>query len=212
MLSSPSLAEQVFVEVRDRIIRGDLDRGSAIRQDALAAELGVSKIPVREALVRLQSEGLLVLSRNRGFTVRRLPLSEAVEVFELRIKLEPEAAALGARFATGEEQARAASILAELDAAMKQGTTRVPELNRAFHRALIAPCARPLTLEFLERLLTRFCLQVGQVPRFDLARREHGELLAAWRGRDEEKVRHLTAAHLRATLDKLVMDRSGNSA
>jgi DNA-binding GntR family transcriptional regulator len=210
MLSSPSLAEQVFVEVRDRIIRGDLDRGSAIRQDALAAELGVSKIPVREALVRLQSEGLLILSRNRGFTVRRLPLSEAVEVFELRIKLEPEAAALGARNATDEEQARAASILAELDEAMDRGSTRIPELNRAFHRALIAPCARPLTLEFLERLLTRFCLQVGPVPRFDLARREHGDLLAAWRGRDEETVGRFTEAHLRATLDKLVLDRKSS--
>src|SRR3954447_15717535 len=106
MLSSLSLAEQVFAEVRDRIIRGDLDRGSAIRQDALAAELGVSKIPVREALVRLQSEGLLVLNRNRGFTVRQLPLSEAVEVFELRIKLEPEAVALGARHATASDRRR----------------------------------------------------------------------------------------------------------
>jgi DNA-binding GntR family transcriptional regulator len=95
---------------------------------------------------------------------------------------------------------------------MERASGRVPELNRAFHRALIAPCGRPLTLEFLERLLTRFCLQVGPVPRFDLAKSEHRQLLTAWSARDETEVARLTETHLRATLDKLVLDRKQDLA
>lgn len=207
MLDTPSLSERVFSEVRDRIIRGAFPGEGVIRQDALAAELGVSKIPVREALARLQMEGLLSLSPNRGFTIRRLSLAEAQEVFELRIKLEPEATALGARNATAADHARAARLLKALDAAMDNGSDRVSELNRAFHRALIEPCARPVTLEVLERLLTQFCLQVGVVLRFGDAKREHAALLRAWQARDEQQVADMTDAHLRATLKQLLLDR-----
>jgi DNA-binding GntR family transcriptional regulator len=209
MRAAASLSEQVFTEVRERIVRGHFLRGSAIRQDALAAELGVSKIPVREALVRLQTEGLLVLSPNRGFTVRQLSLDEAEEVFQLRIRLEPEAAALGARHATAADHRHGRSLLASLDAAMDAGDhPRVSEFNRAFHRALIKPCGRPITLEFLERLLNQFCLQVGTVSRFDEAKREHKGLLAAWSGRDEAAVIQITRGHLEYTLEQLRLDKA----
>ncbi len=69
-----SMTSQLIVRFRDRILSGAYAPGSALRQDSLAAEFGTSKIPVREALVQLQSEGLVDIFPNRGFQVR--PLAE----------------------------------------------------------------------------------------------------------------------------------------
>ena len=88
-----TLSEQIFAIVRERIISGALPRDHPIRQDALATELGVSKIPLREALARLEQEGLLTSQANRGFFVRPMSATEAEEIYELRLALEPEAAA-----------------------------------------------------------------------------------------------------------------------
>ena len=79
--------------VRDFILSGVIPSEEPIRQDALAAELRVSKIPLREALARLEQDGLVVSHPNRGFFVRPMSPEEAEEVYALRIKLEPDAAA-----------------------------------------------------------------------------------------------------------------------
>ncbi|HEX8216651.1 MAG TPA: GntR family transcriptional regulator, partial [Allosphingosinicella sp.] len=70
-------------QVRDRILSGAVGEGRPVRQDALAAELGISKIPLREALARLEQEGLVRAEANRGFFVRALSAGEAEEVYAL---------------------------------------------------------------------------------------------------------------------------------
>ena len=89
----------VLDRIRDRILSGAVAAGQPVRQDALAAELGVSKIPLREALARLEQEGLVRAEANRGFFVRPLSAAEAEEVYALRLMLEPDAAGAGARAA-----------------------------------------------------------------------------------------------------------------
>lgn len=79
--------------MRERILSAQLPPLQPIRQDALAAELGISKIPLREALTRLEQQGLLRSAPNRGFFVPALDAQEAEEIFELRLQLEPAAAA-----------------------------------------------------------------------------------------------------------------------
>src|SRR3546814_8314293 len=74
-----TLSERVFDIVREQIVVGELATDMPIRQDALAAELGVSKIPVREALARLEQEGLLISHPNRGYLVRPMSAAEADE-------------------------------------------------------------------------------------------------------------------------------------
>ncbi len=109
-----SMTSQLIVRFRDRILSGAYAPGSALRQDSLAAEFGISKIPVREALVQLQSEGLVDIFPNRGFQVRPLASTELDEVFRLRLQIEPIAVARGAKLALarrscrGERGARAA--------------------------------------------------------------------------------------------------------
>ena len=202
-----TLAEQVFEIVRERIVKGDLAGDEPIRQDALAGELGVSKIPVREALGRLEQEGLLVSHPHRGYVVQSMSGAQADEIFALRLSIEPRAAAAAARIASEAERERAASALAALETAARRDLTGVAVGNRDFHTSLVRPGGRLLTTQLGERLailaeryVVAHLLPTGRDAR---AQREHREILAAWLARDEPGVETLLAHHLRATLEDL---------
>jgi DNA-binding GntR family transcriptional regulator len=202
-----NLSDQIFDVVRDRIVAGSVPMTGAIRQDALAIELGVSKIPLREALARLEREGLIFSQPNRGFFVCPLSADEADEVFKLRLKIEPEAAELGAKLATTVDREAARLALAAVGEAMRANASDVGRLNRAFHLALVRPGRQPLTLQMVERLhviaeryVRKHLEPTGRDAR---ATREHDALLAAWLAGDSERVRELTHEHIAATLADL---------
>src|SRR5215216_4305615 len=83
-----TIASMTIKALRDRILRGDYPEGEPLRQDAIADELGVSRIPVREALRQLEAEGLVVFNPHRGAIVSSLSLDEIDEVFALRGDIE----------------------------------------------------------------------------------------------------------------------------
>src|SRR3954462_13104423 len=83
-----TIASMTVEALRERILRGDYPEGEPLRQDALADELGVSRIPVREALRQLEAEGLVTFNPHRGAVVSSLSLDEIVELFELRADIE----------------------------------------------------------------------------------------------------------------------------
>jgi len=203
-----TLSEQIFSLVRDRIISGSLPVDVAIRQDALAAELGVSKIPLREALVRLEQEGLLTSHANRGFFVRPMTASEAEEVYALRLKIEPEAVAEAAKVATPQDHKAARDALEALDrAAAEDDKTEVGKLNRAFHLALVRPIGRQVTLQILERLNIigeRYVSKhLEPAGRDDRAHQEHSTLLSLWTAGKAEEVAALMHSHIGDTLSDL---------
>ncbi len=193
--------------VRERILSGAVPPGGPVRQDALAAELGVSKIPLREAMVRLEQEGLLRSQTNRGYFIPPLDPGEAREVYALRLKLEPDSASLAARRATEPDRRGARAALEALEAAMK-ARNGVGELNRAFHLALVRPAGEPLTFAILERLhiLSERYVRKHLEPfgRGARANAEHRELLEAWVEGEADRVADLTRAHLLETLDDLL--------
>jgi DNA-binding GntR family transcriptional regulator len=203
-----SLSDLTYELVRKRILAGDLAPGAPLRQDAIADELGVSKIPLREALGRLEQDGLLSSNRNRGYAVRPLSAEEAAEVFELRLKIEPAAAAAGARAASEAQRAAATAALAALEEAQAHGDLgEHMAMNRVFHMALIRPCGS-VTYQLLERLhiLAERYVRVHLEPtgREARARREHRALLKAWAAADGARVETLVAEHIRATRDDLL--------
>ena len=201
------MADPIYDDVRSRIVSGRLPAGRPVRQDSLAAELGVSKIPLREALARLERDGLVVAHPRRGFEVRPLLKDEAEEIFELRLKIEPAAAALGARNATPADRAFAKQALEALDAATAAGAEGTADLNRAFHMALVRPAARPLTAELIERLhiLAERYVRAHLTPqgRPARARREHAELWESWSANRPHSVETQIRAHIAAALDDL---------
>src|SRR5690348_2420010 len=83
-----TIASMTITALRERILRGDYPDGEPLRQDAIADELGVSRIPVREALRQLEAEGLVTFSPHRGAVVSTLSLEEIEELFELRADVE----------------------------------------------------------------------------------------------------------------------------
>ena len=196
--------DQVFAEARERILSGRLPADTPIRQDALALELGVSKIPLREALARLESDGLVVSHPNRGFIVRPLSRADAEDVFDLRLRIEPNACVLGALGADETAHNTARSAFAALDAALRNGLADVGRRNREFHLALVRPSDRGVTIETVDRLLAlseRYVrVHLGEHRRLDRASHEHETLLQAWLDRRTDTVRREARVHIQATL------------
>jgi len=203
-----SMTSQLIARFRDRILSGVYAPGSALRQDSLAAEFGTSKIPVREALVQLQSEGLVDIFPNRGFQVRPLDSAELDEVFRLRLQIEPSAVARGARLATPADHAAARAALAQLNESSAEGELNSSgQLNRAFHVLLIVPRLQPVAAEILSRLhtLAQRYVQAHLRPqgRAKRASREHAALLRTWSAGRSQDARALMHAHIKSTCDDL---------
>ncbi|WP_336965621.1 GntR family transcriptional regulator [Sphingobium aquiterrae] len=202
-----TLSDQLVNLVRDRILSGKVAPNGPIRQDALANELGISKIPLREALARLEEEGLVQSQANRGFFVRQLSTAEAEEVYALRLKLEPDAVVLAAEHATPADHQVATDMLATLYQVTDEGGEGVGAFNRAFHLALLKPSGQAITVNILERLhvLSERYVRKHLEPlgRDERANEEHRRILDAWLAKDLDTLRALVVAHIQQTLDDL---------
>lgn len=202
-----TLPERLFDIVRERIVTGALPTDTPIRQDALAAELGVSKIPVREALARLEQEGLLASHANRGYVVPPMSAQQVEEIYDLRLAVEPAAAARAATAATDAERQMARDAFAALDEAASHDLAAVAMRNRQFHIALVRPGGRALTTQLVERLAIlaeRYTVaHLQPAGRESRAHLEHAGLLAAWLAGNSPEVERLLAAHIRGTGDDL---------
>lgn len=211
-----TLSERVFEVVRERIVSGQLPVDAPIRQDALAAELGVSKIPLREALARLEQEGLLSSQANRGYFVRPMSAEEVDEIYALRLAVEPAAAAYAA--VRADDAARDAAVRAfeALDNAAHSDLPDVAVRNREFHVALVRPGGRLLTTQLVERLAViaeRYVVaHLAPAGRESRAHKEHRMLLDAFLAGEGETLETLLRQHIRATLDDLKEQFAGLAA
>ena len=135
-----TMSGQLTSRIREKILTGAYPPGSPLLQDVIAAEFGVSKIPVREALVQLRAEGLVDVFAHRGFQVRPLSAMEVDEVFRLRLQIEPGAVAEGTRRALASDSEAARLAFTNLNDALLSGELYDSgDLNRTFHLALIVP-------------------------------------------------------------------------
>jgi DNA-binding GntR family transcriptional regulator len=208
-----TLSDQVFEIVREQIVTGKLPDDTPIRQDALANELGVSKIPLREALARLEQDGLLTSQANRGYVVRPMSITELEDIYDLRLKIEPGAAAYASTVSTEEDRVEATQAFERLDQAAATNLGEVAIRNREFHTALVRPGRRHLTTQLVERLTIfaeRYVVAHLQPAGRDArAHREHHDLLDAWLARDSRKVKSLLAQHIGATAADLRAELTG---
>lgn len=202
-----TLSEQAYEILRERILSNDMAPSKPIRQDALSKGLGVSKIPLREALTRLEHDGLLISHPNRGFLVRPLTIDEAEDVFHLRMTVEPEAAADACKVATDEERAYAEQVFVKLRALSDECSPDAVSINRQFHLALTAPAKRSVTQNVLLKLhllSERYVRKHLEPPnREESAFHEHQLIFDAWMARDAKLVKKLIKDHTKGTLDDL---------
>src|SRR5690349_583332 len=130
-----SLADDVADRLRDAIFHGRFKPGEPLREEQLAVMLDVSRGPVREALVQLEREGLVIVRRHRGATVARLSRGDLEEVYSLRLALERLAVQRAARYATEQDFAALEAVLADFDIALSHGPSEkeVAKLDVHFH-------------------------------------------------------------------------------
>jgi DNA-binding GntR family transcriptional regulator len=142
-------AETVYGEIRRRILSGALPPAAPINQDALAPELGVSVTPIREAVRRLEAEGLVQFQAHKTVIVAPLSRHELSELYDLRLQLDPYAASLAASNANDNELDEI-SLLAR--APVSDDPLEQLALNRAFHRSIYCRSGNHLLTEILDRL------------------------------------------------------------
>ncbi|QIB33949.1 GntR family transcriptional regulator [Ancylobacter pratisalsi] len=143
-----SLTDQIVTELRRQIISGQLAEGAPLRQEKLAAELGVSRVPLREAIRQLEAEGLVVSELHKGTVVSSLSLQEIEELFEIRARLETWLFEVAIPNMTEADFALAESITEE---AMARGDVESwGELNWRFHEALYRPSGQLIALRLLK--------------------------------------------------------------
>lgn len=151
MLASLTKAEAVYREARWRILTGALPPGAPVNQAELASEFGVSPTPVREALRRLESEGLVVFIAHSMVMVSPLDLQELDELYAIRVDLDSFAGRLAASNRTDEDVARLKELLAPPAGAL---TDRF-ERNREFHRSVYRASGNQQLIALLDRLWDR---------------------------------------------------------
>ncbi|CAG7648466.1 GntR family transcriptional regulator [Actinacidiphila bryophytorum] len=192
----PSRAEAVLGSLKHAILTGELKPGQALVEADLAERLQVSKTPVREALKALAASGLVTTSAYRGAVVREVDQAHARCVYDMRLLLEPAAAARSA--AAGRVGQDAAEALDQADRAADTADRSLA--NRAFHRALYAGCGNPLLVKSLDDLRDQTALLSSAAwsrqPSWELEAAEHRAILEAAAARDAALVQDLTYRHI----------------
>jgi DNA-binding GntR family transcriptional regulator len=207
-LEIESLADRVHRRIRSLILSGELAPGEPLRQEALAEGLGTSRTPLREALNRLASEGLIEIRPHRGAVVARFAQRDIEADYEARSVVEPAAARLAAERAPAETARELASALVAQRAAGSD-LDRQFEANRAFHLALVRGSRNKHLTRFVESLwggriapvfYARQARRPGRVRR-DL--REHAEIARLVEFGDGDAAADAVERHLAGALDEL---------
>ena len=194
-------AEDAYQLLRDRILQGQIKPGERLREASLAEELGVSRTPIREALLRLKNDSLLVHEPNRGMIVSSLDYQAVTELYLVREVLEGTAAGLAAQHASDAEIEALADLL---DAQKRQANdpSEASRLNRVFHRAIYHGAHNRFIIKTLDGLSQSMSL-LGRTTlsiegRQAQALHEHRAILAEIERRDAAAAEEAARAHIRS--------------
>lgn len=194
-------ASQFVAEaLRDAIARGRYQSGERIYQDEIAEALGVSRQPVRQALQRLQAEGLLTETKPGRLIVAKVTAAEVEENISIRALLEPYAAQLAAQRITPEEVAE----LRRLNGLIVTDTPNKDNWNYEFHRAIARASGSAILAQFIERLWSGMPLSpMSERLREDTAEKSAGHhdlMIDALERGDAERAQALMSEHIDETL------------
>lgn len=201
---------QLVIEIlREKILSGEIVAGQPLRQASLADELNVSRIPVREALLQLEAEGLVTFEPHKGASATELSAVQVDELFELRAMIEGDLLAASLINITDEALAEAESILINLDSALgkENAANTWSELNSNFHNCLYSGANRPQTTDLVntlnknaDRYIRMHLLWAGGISK---AGPEHAELLAFCQARDIDNAVAKLKQHILNSRDEI---------
>jgi len=231
---SQTMADAIAAALRQAILEGALADGELLRQADLAAKFRVSRIPIREALLKLEREGLVETRPRRGTIVTALDANAFQEILEMRCALESLALKLAIPRTRDSDIDAASQVLLQTEAALhapaladdrsKEFETRWGEVNWQFHRMLYQPAARPRLLDTIENLHVLFARHLrarleiiaparaavdpGEAERnrseWSSVVQEHRDLLDACRMRDVARAQAILERHIQVHGEELV--------
>ncbi|HEX7127604.1 MAG TPA: GntR family transcriptional regulator [Thermodesulfobacteriota bacterium] len=199
-----SAQDVAYRRLRAMIVDNRLTPGTPLKAAVLAEEIGVSATPIREALIRLAADGLVVWRQNRGAIVAPFSAREVRQVYQVRSVLEGLAARLAAENADESLARRLEAIVDRMAAHLAAGAYRESvALNRDFHGAIHEQCGNPellVTLRVFWDRAQRFRnLAVDLTSHLEAAHRGHVAILDAVRGRRPDEAERLAREHVLAT-------------
>jgi DNA-binding GntR family transcriptional regulator len=197
--------DAVAEALRTAILQGQLVGGQVLRQETLANQLGVSRLPVREAIRQLHSEGLVQMNNHRGAVVTRLSAEDIREIYDIRVGLETTALRLALPHLSPAILRQAAVALDAIDAT--DDAEEWAAHNWSFHITLYTPAQRPRLLALIRTMhdnVGRYlrvypALTQQQAP----SQQEHQQILAACQAQDEEAALRVLRQHLEGTAERL---------
>ncbi|GEL22227.1 GntR family transcriptional regulator [Pseudonocardia sulfidoxydans NBRC 16205] len=205
---APSLADQAYEALKQWVVDGDLPAGVPLSENDLARRFAISRSPLREAVRRLQDEGLLEPSGPRGFSVPPLSVELVRDVYGVRRALETAAAETAVSIPP-EEIVRMRARLDDQVARARQGDFAPFNNNDfAFHDLFVAHCGNRLLINSLDRLrgnLKRIITYAGQFEAHTLEScEEHLAIMGAMESGDTAELRHTVDVHIRGVTERLV--------
>ncbi|WP_406273951.1 GntR family transcriptional regulator [Nocardia sp. NBC_00881] len=203
--NSELLSDRAYVAIRDKLISLDIAPGDTIDEERLAAELGVGRTPVREAIKRLAHQKLVVIYPRRGSYASEIDVADLESICDIRERLEGLAAEQAARHARYEERQELQHLLAEFNGCTEP--TALLELDTAMHRTV----HRLAHNEYLRDILMQsldLSLRIWNMARERLPHLEHhvhsqAEVLRAILDRDPQRAGELAQRHVREFEDEV---------
>lgn len=198
-LARVTVTSAVTERIRRKILTGAIQEGELIRQENLATEMGVSRLPIREALHQLSVEGLVTILPHRQARVSVITPEVLTELVELRLWIEPNLVRLAIQAATKRQIAVMERILEEFKDSPANDNVALTDINRRLHVSFCAPAGRPRALELIETLLQnmgRCRIKMMSAGGDQQASLDHDEILNCFRCRDPEKGASLVRKHI----------------
>jgi DNA-binding GntR family transcriptional regulator len=203
------LRVRVFQTLENAILQGDVENGSSLNEIKIANDLGVSRTPVREALMQLELEGLITNVPNKGAVVNAVSKKDIEDIYEMRIRIEGLASRLCAKNMT-DEQIKAMSEIVELQEFYleKGNADKIWELDTKFHKAIYEGSgSKPLDemLSNLHNYIKRARdISINTAGRAEKAVEEHRAIMDAISAHDENMAEKLTMKHISNARDNVL--------
>lgn len=203
-----SLAERAYQEIKRAIIKGDLAPGSAVLETALSRQLGMSKTPVREALQRLEHDGLVRVQPRVGYVVSPVTMGDVQALFELRLMLEPASAELTAARIQEDLLAELTDLARVSFAdARRENYSYYSDVNTRFHLGVVRGAGNDRLTVIAARVLAEaeriLHLAVHLRDASDQVIRDHVEIVEALRQRDGARARLVAERHLLTSRERV---------
>ncbi|MGI2327931.1 GntR family transcriptional regulator [Planococcus sp. YIM B11945] len=199
-----SLPEQVANAIRVAIFKGDLKPGDRIVQDEIANSLSISRMPVREALQKLNAEGLIEIKPNRGAVVKQISLSDITDTYQLRVILEKVAVKESLPKLTAMDKIEIESLVKKMELA--DDPEDYTFLNKQFHQNLMKHCSNQKMMKIIEGLWAGFSPYTPYIidEQMSNSNNDHTKIVIALKEDNFEEIHALIETHILSTEKSLM--------